>query len=196
MQAFRSVFSAFAAVVMAASCFGEVSMSDIWRWGLVRKSDILPPGATMTYPTNGVIRVTVPVSVVDSNRVAVTVLTNLVTGSSATLEAGTYISSPGEGNTFLFVDWSLSYSAQMTIMPSDISGSYSSTNALGVFPAVFVGTWPEEPAPAGFALVDWYRYTAVITNDFVCVDRLQDAIDDMRLEISEAIEAHVQLLHP
>lgn len=39
------------------------------------------------------------------------------------------------------------------------------------------------------------RYVAT-TNDFISAERLQDALDDMQLQISEAIEAHVQLLHP
>jgi len=186
-------------LALAFNATAEVSMSDIWRWGLVRKTDMLPVGGSLTYPTNGVIRVIETVSVVDSNRVVCTVLTNLnYDASGAAMAAGTYVSATRELTTFYFSDsgWSFNNSTPMWLMPADLSCTFESTNSVGVLPAVLVPAFPLDPSPTGYAVIDWYRYTLVTTNDFVCVDRLQDAIDDLRLEISEAIEAHVQLLHP
>lgn len=303
--AFCGLFSARAA--------GEVSMSDIWRWGLLRKTDVLPVNSSMTYLTGGVLRVVETWRTVDTNRFTLTVTSNLVAGGAgAVLSNGVYLSTSASVSTdSVGIAWSgywgyvaapapvpayawwveipvaltnegtqqyaaTSYWAdagfisptnqgvfgelevltrvvpgqptrpvvamgdwkrEWTNAPAagsatnftlrldpyadnadgvfltrfqtnavawpivfsnavDTATLWTGTNAWNGFPVTLYGVEPSTNPPSGVAVIDFYGYTYTVTNDFVSSTLLQDTIDDLRQEISEAIEGHVELLHP
>lgn len=214
----RRSFVVCAILAFACLARADVEFGDIVRWGLMRRADVFPGGgATLTSPTSGVLRVIETRRVVDHTRFTLSVVSNLVTALEPeffTLTNGVYVSSAvqswnGGSYCSFYVTggiWTLMYAPekagygdgpltyQYLFGPEESTG-FASTNAWNAFPAVFYGNYPTNAPPAGVATIDYYRYTETVTNDFVSATMLQDVIDDLRQEISEAIESHVQLLH-
>lgn len=303
-----SVSFAFFMVTLAA--LAGVTMSDIWRWGLLRHTDILPVGSTITYMTGGVLRVVETFEAVDSNTVVIALSNDVVYGLN-TVTAGVYRSASkstmvswdrycfttpqswlldlgapgfkawvsGDGVISNTAGWALSgvtwtspffgvewphVGGNVMLTPYPVSFMLAGTTN-GVDPgyvrvdmsvsnyywmgrAVMATNATEvtcegivyggvtnlgsvtlvttnlscfyfDNRPDRFFMLDMDGADAAYpfhmtnqsgvaasgvygnmyvrqTNEFVSAERLQDAVDDLRQEISEAIEAHVQLLHP
>lgn len=216
----RKSFVVCAVLAFACLARADVDFGDIVRWGLMRKADVFPGGsAALTSPTSGVLRVIETRNIVDYTRLSMTVVSNMYTGwepEMYSLTTGVYRSGIVEpingglqttfamnGQQWIFVWTAQTWGAaggpmaqQYMLSPGEDTG-FASTNAWNVFPTVLtaVHIFPPGPLPDGKAIIDYYRYTEVVTNDFVSAVMLQDTIDDLRQEISEALEAHVQLLH-
>lgn len=290
--------------LFVGAVLADVTMRDIWRWGLVRKTDVLPVGSAMIYETGGVLRVIEEVERVDSNRVVL-----VFTNSASSVPAGVYVSSGKSSQVpwdrYVFASpqsWALdmggqavdvifsegfsnnlgwAFAAQEVRRPLGGAGLFGQAGSRvliapvwvmlsygdpvdGVYPAVhavvdrdnWIGVASNVPVDAvevvfsgldqigdkscyGAATVrldtnaycfwvsqagDKYfwlemdgdrpvypfvmsnvnnviatgRYAhrfAQVTNDFVSAERLDDAINDLRQEMAEALEAHVELLH-
>jgi len=115
---FVSAVSVSVFMVTFAALAG-VTMSDIWRWGLLRNTDILPVGSTITYMTGGVLRVVEAYDQTDTNRFRMTVSTPLVDGVSAVLSNGVYESASISNDGFtlsaaFFNGWILTYTPTPT----------------------------------------------------------------------------------
>ncbi len=289
--------------LFVGAVLADVTMRDIWRWGLVRKTDVLPVGCAMIYETGGVLRVIEEVERVDSNRVEL-----VFTNSASSVPAGVYVSSGKSSQVpwdrYVFASpqsWALdmgglavdvifsegfsnnlgwAFAAQEVRRPLGEAGLFGESGRRvlvdpvwvmlsfgdpvdGVYPSVqavvdrsdWIGVATNVPVDAvevvfsgrpygdkvcyGTATVrldtnaycfwlsqagDKYfwlemdgdrpvypfvmsnvnnviatgRYAhrfAQVTNDFVSAERLDDAINDLRQEMAEAFEAHVELLH-
>lgn len=214
MKRFIVLACSLAFFLFALIAGADLTFSDIARWGLMRRPEVFPGGGAMLYETGGVLRVVERVRVVDTNRLTMTVYTNLPTSNPVfgELSNGVYHSlswiAGAAGQADAIFDWngvSVSFSMreqasdagchQIMFGPDEVYG-WGSTNAWDRFPAELFGVVPEGSEPVGYAVIDYWRGEVVVTNEFVSAERLQDAVDDLRQEISEAIEAHVQLLHP
>lgn len=304
MKRFFVCSVSFCFFLAAAAVLADVTMRDIWHWGLLRKSDILPVGGSMLYETGGVLRVIEDIECADSNRVVL-----VFTNSDAVIPAGVYVSSGKSSQVpwdrYMFASpqsWALDmggqavdvifsegfsnnlgwgFAAQEVRRPLGGAGLFGQTGGRvlvdpvrvmlsygdpvdGVYPAVhaavdrndWIGVASNVPVDAvevvfsgldqigdkscyGAATVrldtnaycfwvsqvgDKYfwlemdgdkpvypfvmsningviatgRYAhrfAQVTNDFVSAERLDDAINDLRQEMADAFEAHVELLH-
>lgn len=281
----------------ALLALADLQYSDVVRWGLLRKGEVLPVGATITYRAGGVLRVIEAQTSLDTNRFVLTVTSNLVTDTSPELYGlsnGVYLSEDAtRENGYLeiwFPDfWYYSEGRQSLLFSTagltndDILVLGATTNVITFLPyplragtfgpdengigfrisefetdpndltvacsvndveawvvenvrsdtnnvtlhaygegaggtltlALSGGTYAalensavldtmwfcESNAPCAFSqtngagVVNYWSGTTYTTNDFVSQTLLQDTIDDLRLEISEAIEAHVELLH-
>lgn len=199
---------------LALGAAGQVQYGDLAKWGIMRKSETLRNADSMSYTAEN-LRVIESVKRVDTNTVCLTVLTNLVitVGEFGRIELpqGVYLSTSvsraGGVLTAAFADgWTVNsggevlsgytggttlYWSGSTIIGYWCEGVMPSTLPVAPVPVDATGGRPEQ----GYALADWRRYTESVTNDFVSATRLQDAIDDIQQDISEAIEAHVQLMH-
>lgn len=293
-----------AAFFFTGAALAELTLGDIFRWGLLRKGEIMPGGGTMRYQTGGVLRVIEDIECADSNRVVL-----VFTNSASSVPAGVYVSSGKSSQVpwdrYMFASpqlWALdmggravdvifsegfsnnlgwAFAAQEVRRPLGGAGLFGQTSGRvliapvwvmlscgdpvdGVYPAVhavvdrnnWIGVASNVPVDAvevvfsgldqigyksccGTATVrldtnaycfwlsqagDKYfwlemdgdkpvypfvmsnvngviatgRYAhrfAQVTNDFVSAERLDDAINDLRQEMAEALEAHVELLH-
>lgn len=292
-----------AAFFFTGAALAELTLGDIFRWGLLRKSDILPVGGSMLYETGGVLRVIEDIECADSNRVVL-----VFTNSDAVIPAGVYVSSVKSSQVpwdrYLFASpwwWTLdmggqavdvifsegfsnnlgwAFAAQEVRRPLGGAGLFGESGMRvlvdpvwvmlsfgdpvdGVYPSVravvdrsdWIGValnvpvdavevvfsgqpygdkscfgtvtvrldtnaycfwWTAEgdkyfwlemdgdkpvypfvmSNAAGVVATGRYAHRfAQVTNDFVSVERLDDAINDLRQEMADALEAHVELLH-
>lgn len=163
-------FSFVLGLILVLSASADVTISDIWRWGIVRRSDVLPPGVTVTLGTDDVWRVVERSMVEDVSRVVVTVVTNIESGSYF-LPVGRYVSGTRSeisgGWIYAVSNWVFytdSYAAtnQMQVLsPDDHSVYFYSTNNHDSLPCSIYGG-------GGAVQVDWNSVQVATTNEFMC----------------------------
>lgn len=177
----KGLFRFFAVVgfcLLTSGAMSQVTMSDIVRWGLLRKSELLPSGnATITYINGGTLRVIESYRVVDSNTFVLAVSSNLVATSNVVMTEGVYLSASSEttsnrvdavwadGWAFTSVDTNGS-SFHQWASNSTYEAVWIGTNAWARYPTALFGYLPTNNVPVGSATVDYYRFVFTVTNDF------------------------------
>lgn len=171
--------------------WADLSISDIWRWGVLRKTDILPVNSTLTVGTGGVMRVVDSYAVVESNRFTLAVTSNLAASESVVLSNGVYLSDAFTASTnvveavwpdgWAFSSYCETNSEGLRQWVSNSAAAtvvWRGTNAWGEYPCSLTGYLPTNGVPVGAAVLDYYRHTVSVTNIFVTGAGLSAELDN------------------